>query len=230
MKSNPDLSDDLPVQIKHSKRARRLALRLDVKERVINLVIPKGCSERKAHAFARDHKEWITEKLAELAPLVPFENGRVIPVLGKNRQILVRRDSRATDITLHDDTILIRTNKAADPARRLTAHLKALAQDELSALSHDKAALIGKKIKEISVRDTKSRWGSCGVDKRLSYSWRLILAPLPAMDYVVAHEVAHLTHLNHSAKFWALCAELSNDYEEGKYWMRNHGHELMRFG
>ena len=224
------MHDDLPIQIKHSKRAKRLALRLDVKERVINLVVPKGCSDHKAHAFALEHKEWIEEKLAELAPLVPFENGRIIPVLGKNRQILVRRDSRATDIFMDDDTILIRTNKAADPARRLTAHLKKLAQDELSALSHEKAALIDKKIKEVSVRDTKSRWGSCGVDKRLSYSWRLLLAPLPAMDYVVAHEVAHLVHLNHSAEFWALCEELSDDYEEGKYWMRQHGHELMRYG
>jgi hypothetical protein len=79
------------------------------------------------------------------------------------------------------------------------------------------------------VREKKSRWGSCSSDDHLSYSWRLIFAPPAALDYVVAHEVAHLVHMNHSKAFWNLCRSLSHDFVNGQYWMKNHGHELMRY-
>lgn len=220
----------LPIEITHSKRAKRLALRLDNKERIIRLVVPKGVSETKAHKFALKHEDWIIEKIAKLPPRVRFENGRIIPILGQNYRILVRRDARATEITRQDGILLVRTNKAADISRRITQYLKDLALEELSALSHEKAEQIGRSISDIGVRDTKSRWGSCGSDGALMFSWRLVLAPLLAMDYVVAHEVAHLVHMNHGKRFWALCEKLSDDYDEGLYWMKAHGHELQRFG
>ena len=97
-------------------------------------------------------------------------------------------------------------------------------------LVHEKAAEIGKDVTSVSLRDTKSRWGSCSSNGSISLSWRLIFAPWDAMDYVVAHEVAHLIHMNHGKDFWALCATLSANYSTGKKWMRTNGHELMCFG
>lgn len=219
------------IRIKHSKRARRLALRLDAKERVINLVVPKGVSMRKAQDFARYHGEWIDNVMRELPPLIPFEQDRVIPILGADRKIQIFQDEsrKSTQIELLNDALVVRTNKD-NPSSRITRYLKNLARETITEMAEAKAVDINKPIKSISIRDTKSRWGSCSDDGKLSFSWRLIFAPSMAMDYVVAHEVAHRIYMDHSKKFWALCRDLSIDYVEGEYWMRNHGHELMRYG
>lgn len=224
---------DLPenVRIKHSARARRLALRLDPKDRIINLVIPKGVSLRKAHDFAKYHETWITKALMELPPPQPFEHERTIPVLGADRIIHVERDQsrKTTDVKLTPTHLIVTTNKD-DPTCRIERFLKNLARDKLTEMARAKALDINKPINAIRIGDTKSRWGSCSEDGKLAFSWRLIFAPSLAMDYVVAHEVAHLIHLHHQKSFWSLCRELSIDFVEGEYWMRNHGHELMRYG
>lgn len=219
------------VRIKHSARARRLALRLDPKERIINLVIPKGVSLRKAHDFAKYHETWITKALMELPPAQPFEHERTIPILGADRIIHVEHDTnrKTTDIKLTPSHLIVKTNKD-DPSCRIERFLKNLARDKLNEMAHAKAIDINKSIASIRIGDTKSRWGSCSEDGKLAFSWRLIFAPSLAMDYVVAHEVAHLIHLHHQKSFWNLCRDLSIDFIEGEYWMRNHGHELMRYG
>jgi len=229
MRTQPDLPDN--VRIKHSARARRLALRLDTKERVINLVIPKGVSLRKAHDFAKYHETWITKALMELPPPQPFAHERTIPLLGADRIIHVEHDEsrKTTDVKLTPTHLLVKTNKD-DPSCRIERFIKNLAREKLTEMAHAKAIDINKPITAIRIGDTKSRWGSCSEDGKLAFSWRLIFAPSLAMDYVVAHEVAHLIHLHHQKSFWNLCRELSIDFVEGEYWMRNHGHELMRYG
>ncbi len=219
------------IQVKHSKRAKRVALRLDPIERVFHLVVPKGVSMRRAQAFAEGHESWMQQKLSTLPPKMRFEDGAVIPILGVRTEIRVHHEPtlKVTKVILEDGILHVRTNKD-DPSARITRFLKALIKEELTILSHEKVARIGKKIASVSVRDTKSRWGSCSSDNNLSYSWRLVFAPPEAFDYVVAHEVAHLRHLNHSDKFWDLCEELSDNFDEGKYWMSKHGNELMRYG
>lgn len=226
-----DLETDRRIRVKHSKRARRLALRLDPKERVINLVVPKGVSLRKAHEFARIHEGWIDSVLHELPPTIPYEHERVMPILGADRTIYIEYDEsrKTTDVKLHPDRLHVKTNKD-DPTPRIERYLKNLARETLTEMAEAKAVDINKTIKSIRIGDTKSRWGSCSSDGRISFSWRLIFAPSMAMDYVVAHEVAHMIHLDHSRKFWNLCRDLSIDYVEGEYWMRNHGQELMRYG
>ena len=216
------------IKVKHSKRARRVALRL---ERVFHLVVPKGMSMRHAQAFAEGHESWMQEKLATLPPKIGFKDGVIIPILGRRTGIKVHYepDLKVTKIVLEDGVLHVRTNKV-DPTGRIVRFLKNLIKDELTILSQEKVTRIGKTISSVSVRDTKSRWGSCSSDNNLSYSWRLVFAPPEAFDYVVAHEVAHLKHLDHSKKFWALCKDLSAHYDEGKYWMKAHGNELMRYG
>jgi predicted metal-dependent hydrolase len=130
---------------------------------------------------------------------------------------------------LNNNELLVSTY-LDNPSGRILRFLKEQARKNISELAYKKADIIDKEIKSIQIRDTKSRWGSCGQNKRLSFSWRLILSPPESLDYVVAHEVAHLVHMNHTRKFWTLCEELSYDYINGKSWMREHGNSLMRFG
>ena len=218
------------VRMQHSTRAKRLALRLDPKDRVINLVCPQGCSENKAIQFAHDHMDWIEKQIATLPEPIYLEHGATIPLFGRDRKISIHYDTafKRTDIELREKELFIATNKE-DPTPRIVRFLKQEVQAELERLSHEKAAQIGKTVKSVKVRDTKSRWGSCAPDGDINYSWRIIFAPYEALDYLVAHEVAHLKHLNHSKAFWACCLDLSEAYKTGKSWMRKNAHDLLRY-
>ena len=219
------------ITVKHTPRARRIALRLNTKARTIDLTIPKWMSLHDAKAFTDSQQPWIDEKLKTLGTRIPFEDGQTIPLLGKDRIITVTENptSARTKFTLDDKTLLMLTH-LEDPAPKIEKHLKAIARQELEPRLHDKAAQIGKSINKFTLRDPLSRWGSCSHDGNIMLSWRLILAPPAAMDYVIAHEVAHLNHMDHSKAFWALCKDLSDDYHEGFNWMRTHGNSLMRYG
>lgn len=223
--------DHLPVVPTVSPRARRVALKLDVKNRCFKLVMPRGLSRRKAQAFVLKHQDWMEAKLKTLPAPVPFTDGQALPVHGQQKtiQITYMPDRKLTRITDTDDHIIVKTNKT-DPSGRIERYLREKARVYLTDLSRDKADLVGRSINRIGVRDTTSRWGSCSPDGNLSYSWRLVFAPVYVIDYIVAHEVAHLRHLDHSPAFWAVCQSLSSDFERGKHWIREHGHSLMRYG
>lgn len=224
-----DISPRLKLSI--SERAKRMALRLDPRSRTVHLVIPKRASMRTAYLFAEQNKEWIREKLRDLPKQVPFRNGEVLPILGRDRRIIVLYNPalKMTEIILKKDELLVLTNKA-DPSVRIRRFLIDLAKEKLVELALEKAALLRRRITDVQVKDTRSRWGSCTDDGCLSFSWRLIFAPAKAFDYVVAHEVAHLCHMDHSENFWRVCERVSRSYEEGKEWMHKNGHSLMKFG
>jgi predicted metal-dependent hydrolase len=219
------------LKLNVSERAKRLALRLDPHKRVMHLVVPKRSSLRTAHLFAEQHKDWIREKLRGLPREVPFVDGEVLPIMGRDRRIIILYNEalKTTDIQLKKDELLVLTNKA-DPSVRIRRFLMEYAQEKLTELAFEKAAQLRRRILNVQVKDTRSRWGSCAEDGTICFSWRLIFAPTKSFDYVVAHEVAHLAHMDHSENFWRVCERLSRDYDEGKEWMANHGHDLMRFG
>lgn len=219
------------LQLRVSARARRLALRQDPRTGRINLVVPKRASLKKALDFARQYQDWIDKHAGKLPETLALRDGAVIPVLGRDRAIRVDYDAgmQRTTVKLTDDEIIVHTNKD-DPAPRITRFLKRLAKEEITRLAHAKAEQIGKIPAAIRIGDTVSRWGSCSQDGVLSFSWRLILAPPLALDYVVAHEVAHMVHLNHKPRFWALCEKLSADFTAGHGWMKRNAQELMRYG
>lgn len=219
------------LRIRISARARRLALRVDPKGGAIHLVVPKRASMKKALEFARHYQGWIDQAATRIKPVIPFAHGVVIPVLGRDRLIHVTCDPalKRTSISLNDDMLVIHTNKD-DPSSRIIRFLKNLAREEMSRLAREKAATIDRPITEIQIRDTTSRWGSCSRDGTLSFSWRLVLAPYEALDYLVAHEVAHLIHMNHKPRFWALCEKLSTDFATGHGWMKKNAPTLLRYG
>lgn len=227
-----DLHDIHPaLRFRISDRAKRLALRLDPKTGAVFLVIPKRASMKKALEFASLYRDWIDKHATTLPDSIPFADGVSIPVLGRDRVIRVAYDEslKRTSITLTDNEILVSTNKD-DPSQRITRFLKALAQEELTRIIREKSSFINKMPSTVQIRDTTSRWGSCSADGAISLSWRLILAPPMAMDYVVAHEMAHLIHMNHKSRFWALCEKLSTDFSTGHDWMKTNGQGLMRYG
>ncbi len=219
------------LKLSVSERAKRMALRLDPRSRLVHLVIPKRASMRTAYLFAEQNKEWIREKLRDLPKQIPFRDGEVLPIMGRERTIIVCYNPalKTTEITLKKDELIVLTNKA-DPSVRIRRFLIDYAREKLTEMALEKAALLRRRITDVQVKDTRSRWGSCTEDGRISFSWRLIFAPTKAFDYVVAHEVAHLCHMDHSDNFWRVCERASRDYEEGKDWMALNGHALMRFG
>ncbi len=219
------------VTIKRSKRARRVALRLDPIERVINLVVPEKMSSKRAYHFAQEHEDWVRTTLSKIPAAIPFKNNTEFTIFGDPVTIHIKNDPtvKRTRIEQRVDTLLVRTDQA-DPSNRIKAHLKQLSKTGLADIAQDKSAEINKLIRSISVRDTKSRWGSCSQSGDISFSWRLIFAPYIAADYVVAHEVAHLVHMDHSREFWKLCERLCLNYNEGKKWMKENGNSLMRYG
>ena len=232
MEDNMNLNEISPhLRLKISPRARRMALRLDTHARVVQLVVPKRASLDRAFDFAKHNQDWIEQHIGDLPKPVLFRDGAILPICGKEVRINIhyRKDLKETRIVLKKTVLSVYTNKR-DPSARIRRFLWNYAEEKLTKMAKRKAARIGKDIASISIRDTKSRWGSCSEDRKLSFCWRLIFAPTEAMDYVVAHEVAHMRYMDHGNAFWALTRKLSRDYEAGYQWMQANGHELMRFG
>ncbi len=218
------------LHLKISPKAKRLALRLDSHARRINLVVPKRASLKKAYEFAELNQSWIHDKINALPEPVPFIDGATIPLMGKLYRLTIEKTAdKRTKVDILSDTIRIVTN-IEDCGPRINRTLRKYAEENLRLLSIDKAKILDRELKSFCVRDMKSRWGSCSKDGRMTLSWRLVFAPMAAIDYVVSHEIAHLIHDNHGPKFWKLCEELSTDYTVGKEWMRLNGVNLGRYG
>ena len=218
------------VQLRHSKRSKRMALRLNPKKRVIELVIPPRASTAQAQLFLASHQDWIAKTLASLPQSFIFEDGAQMPLFGANVTLNFsdQISHKSPKIALEESILTISAN-LNEPQLRLKRFIKAEIKDLLTRLSIEKAEEIGKTVKSVTVRDTSSRWGSCSPDGAISYSWRLAFAPYESIDYVVAHEIAHLVHMDHSPRFWAQTEKMCLDYKKGKTWMRQNSAELMRY-
>ncbi len=219
------------LKLRVSKRARRMTLRLDPETRAVHLILPPRMNINTAVDFATQNRAWIREKLSELPKPVPFTDGAIIPFIGRDHYLEIISDDarRGTDITVKNRIITVDTS-LDNPSMRIERYMRDRIRDELDALARDKATLIRRRVGDVRVRDTKSRWGSCAEDGNLSFCWRLVFAPREVIDYVVAHEVAHLVHFDHSATFWRLCDRLSDDMNYGRDWLKEHGQTLMSYG
>ena len=190
-----------------------------------------ACKE--AREFAQKHGAWIAARLKRLPQATPFAHGEMVPLRGVPHRIVHRRGARGTVWTEQDDAgerLICVAGEAPHHNRRVGDFLKREAQRDLDAASRRYAKELGVAIKRISVRDQSSRWGSCSNSGVLSFSWRLILAPPFVLDYLAAHEVAHLVELNHSPRFWRLLKRLNPDCERAKAWLDIHGTDLHRYG
>lgn len=214
------------VRVKPSHRARRMTLRLDMKQGDIILTWPRGASEQAALRFIERNRDWIESRRRKLPAPKDFSEGEVISVHGQEYKI-VRRDGRG--LTALEEGQLIIHCRVEHLPRRIKDFLKQKAHEVLEKVVAEKLSDINKKPTGLRVIDPKTRWGSCGPDGKLMFSWRLILAPPEVLDYIVAHEVAHRIHMNHSRKFWALCASLTTNAGASRRWLRANGNELMAY-
>jgi predicted metal-dependent hydrolase len=218
-----------PVTIRVSTRARRLSLRIDAASRSVELVLPRGIGAEQGLRFVANHRGWIAERLGALPQPVPFTEGEIVPVLGTPHRICRETDRTAPPVAIGDGAIRVR-GEAAHIARRVRDHLVRLAKTEVTRRAQAQAARIGKNVMRVSVRDTKSRWGSCSGNGNLSFSWRLIFAPEAVLDYVVAHEVAHLAEMNHGPRFWRVVASLTPEHVAARAWLKRHRSRLFSYG
>ena len=218
-----------PLTIRVNPRARRLLLKVDAADRAVELVLPRGVSAESGFRFLKAQQVWIATRLAALPRRVPFVEGAIVPVLGTPHRIRHESDPAAPPVAMVDGEIRVR----GDPnhlARRVRDYLIQLARQETTHRARLLAARIGRHITRVTVRDTSTRWGSCSAAGCLSFSWRLILAPEPVLDYVVAHEVAHLAEMNHGPRFWRIVQSLTPDHEAPRVWLTRHRNKLWAYG
>lgn len=228
------------VEVRRVATARRLTLRVRAAKRDVILTMPARGSLVRAKLFVQRHAAWIDARLARLPSPTPFGPGAVIPLRGVPHEITHRPGVRglvwieAPDAAGSDpSTARPRLCVAGDApfvARRVQAFLVKQARADLELAVRRHAAKLGVVAQRITLRDTTSRWGSCSSAGALSFSWRLVMAPPHVLDYLAAHEVAHLRHMNHSEAFWATCAALMPDHDRAEAWLKAHGLALLRFG
>ena len=219
-----------PIQLRRHRQARRYTLRVQAASRAIVLTMPLRGSVKEARAFAERNGGWIAARLKRLPQAIPFADGLELPLRGVPHLIAHRAARGTAWIEQGDPPLLCVAGDAKHLARRVRDYLKREAKREAEAASRRYAAMLGVTIKRVSVRDQASRWGSCTAAGVLSYSWRLILAPPFVLDYLAAHEVAHLVEMNHSRKFWRVVAGICPDWQRAKAWLNAHGTALHRYG
>jgi predicted metal-dependent hydrolase len=221
------------VRLQRHRQARRYTLRVQSATREVVLTMPPRGNLRDAEAFAKKHGGWVAARLNRLPQPSPFRDGAIVPLRGEPHRIDHRPTERGTVwVELGDDgsRALCVAGGAPHVARRVRDYLKREAKRELETASRRYAEQLDVKIVRVSVRDQASRWGSCSTTGVLSYSWRLILAPPFVLDYLAAHEVAHLVEMNHSRAFWRIVGRICSNTARAKTWLDAHGADLHRYG
>lgn len=221
------LPGDPPIEIvlRRSTRARRISLRVSSIDGKVTLTCPPGAAESEALNFAEEKADWLRNNLANRPDEVRIGLGADVPIEGRSMRI-VAGAGRA--VTMGQDEVAV-PGPPERVAARLQGFLKEHARARLVEASDRYAAILGKGYSRITLRDTRSRWGSCSSHGGLMYSWRLIMAPAHVLDYVAAHEVAHLSEMNHSPHFWAEVERLYGDHSAPRKWLKSHGSGLHRF-
>ncbi|GLS42945.1 hypothetical protein GGR33_000856 [Methylobacterium brachythecii] len=222
---------DLQVALRRRPTARRLTLRVSNATGEVIMTVPSRTSLATAQKFAVSHSGWIVARLAKVPARMPFEVGAGIPLRGEAHRIAHRAGRGACAVERIDgEPVIVVTGDSAHVSRRVRDFLQREVRRDLTAASEVYAARLGERPRRITVRDTRSRWGSCTASGELNFSWRLILAPPVVLDYLVAHEMAHLREMNHSARFWSLVGSVCPHVDEAERWLKRHGAELHRYG
>ena len=225
-------------------RARRVSLRVDPVAQTIVLVWPRGMSPKSAARFVSQKRSWIMRRRAAMPTRIPFQDGVVVPFRGADH--VIRHVAEGRGGVWREGSVIYVSGHPEHIGRRVTDWLKAEAKRMLQPMALAMAAAIPRPVARVTVRDTRSRWGSCSADGKLSFCWRLILAPDWVLTYVAAHEVAHLKHLNHGRAFWATLNEVWSAYFAGcpdapktmdlktvrsaREWLRRSGTALHSYG
>lgn len=222
-----------PVRLVRHAQARRYTMRVRAATREVVLTMPPRGTVREAKIFAERHGRWIATRLGRLPEATPFAPGAVIPLRGVPHRVVHRHGIRGTvwaEVDADGAHLLCVAGELAHLARRIGDFLKREARRDFETASRKYLAALGVTAKRVTVRDPSSRWGSCSANGALSYSWRLVLAPPYVLDYLAAHEVAHLVEMNHSRRFWRIVTRICPAMAQAKAWLDAHGTGLHRYG
>jgi predicted metal-dependent hydrolase len=219
---------EIAIALRRSARARHILIRIDDSNGDVELVLPRRATLRDGLAFADAKARWIESRLDALPPAVPFRAGTVLPLLGE--PLALRKPMNGARRTRRIDGALMVAGDEAEFARRVRRWLIGEARRQIGERAEDLARRVERPIKRLAIRDPATRWGSCSAAGGLSFSWRLILAPPAVLDYVVAHEIAHLRELNHSPRFWSLVDGLVGEHDAERAWLLRNGSRLRRYG
>ncbi|PHQ81243.1 MAG: zinc metalloprotease [Thalassobium sp.] len=214
----------IEVTLRRSTRARRLSLRVSRLDGRVTLTLPHRVSEREGIAFVREREDWLRGHLSGITKEIRPMIGGTVPFGGEDLAIVAGPVKRAR----MGEAALIVPDDPARVSARVEAYMKLHARDRLADASDRHAAVLGRSYGRITLRDTRSRWGSCSSAGDLMYSWRLIMAPPEVLDYVAAHEVAHLVEMNHSDAFWTVVGDIFPDHKRCRRWLRENGDRLHR--
>lgn len=222
----------IPVVVTVRPQARRMLLRIDRRTGGASLTLPRGIGRVRAERFLETYAGWLRAKINALPARIMFEDGSLIPIRGVPHRIVHRLPFRGETRLVEEggENLLIVHGDPAHIASRVMRFLRALALEDLERASRLRAGQLNVTLGKITIKDTRSRWGSCAARGDLSFSWRLILAPPFVLDYLAAHEVAHRLEMNHSMRYWRHVRFLCPDFESAERWLKQHGPSLHHYG
>ena len=218
---------DFNLRVLSSFKYKRLTLRIDTKNAQAVLSIPKLCSKKKAYEFVVSKQEWIIKHLSNLPKTKDFENGETFSLFGQDVTIYHLNNSNRA--VYKENNNLFVGGDIAFLHRRIKDYIKKEAKKEFFKLSKEMASTINCHVENVVIKDTKSRWGSCSSLNNINYSWRIALAPECVIKYLIAHEVAHLKHKDHSYAFWRCVKQLYIGASLGKNWLKANGNKLFSY-
>ena len=219
------------VRLQPNSRARRLILKVPIDSDIAELTVPEGTPREIAERFLAEQTGWLAKTVAGRPDRIDFVDGAVVPLRGTDHRIAHRGGRRggvwreAGDPT---DLICV-AGEQSHLSRRVRDWLKAEARTDLTDAVMAHAAQLGARPTAIRIRDQRTRWGSCSQTGTLSFSWRIILAPPDVLNYLAAHEVAHLKELNHGPRFWALVRSLCPETDTARRWLKTNGPSLHAY-
>lgn len=227
--------ETIVVALRRATTARRFTLRVRFAARDAVLTMPQRASLRDARAFAERHAAWIATRLHRLPATIPFAHGSIVPLRGVDHALLhlpERRGAVWTEARNDGETplALCVAGQKEHVSRRVRDYFKREARRDLENAVARHTAALALPPRGVGLRDPVSRWGSCSSAGSLNFSWRLIMAPPFVLDYLAAHEVAHLVHLDHSQRFWALAQRLCPETDRAEAWLSAHGAHLHKYG
>ncbi len=220
-------SHSLPLVVRSNRRAKRICLRYNATDHAVNLTLPQRTELEDGLQFLQTKYDWLESTLNEAPPKKHLKPGVKVPILGEPFRLRHQTDLPGT-FALKDGMLLIGGTRE-HTARRTQDALKQIIRNEITGLAPLMAKQLNRKVGRISIRDTRTRWGSCSSTGNLNFCWRLVFAPREGLEYVVAHEVAHLKHMDHSPRFWATVEQLLPNYQGAKEWLRLNASELCKY-
>jgi len=212
------------VELRRNARAKRMTLRVSSVDGAARLTLPKRSSLRSAKRFLLEQEGWLRNHIGKTPEREWIRPGLRLSLEGESFLLAEHRSAR---VILAPGHIFLPESKPAGPA--LERFIKARARAVITKQVEADSSALQKGFGKISLRDPRSRWGSCNSDGNLMFSWRLLLAPPEVLRYVVAHEVAHLAQMNHSTAFWDEVSGLMPDYAVQRAWLTGNGGLLHRY-